>query len=206
VKSEFERAVELDSRSIDARHGLIQFYSQAPGVMGGSMDKARDQAREIAKINPMRGHFELANLAARDKKLGEAEQEYLAAERDSPDSTIGGTTLAAFYLNQGRWADAFAAYDRLEKRFPDDTGLRFQIGRASAISGEQLPRGERAMKSWLAAPPTGTTSVSISNGHWRLGMIYEKQGRRDAARGEYNEAMTIWSANENAKKSLAAMK
>src|SRR5579885_3202611 len=49
VKNEFDKAVQLDPTSIDARHGLIQFYSMAPGVMGGSMDKAKEQAREIEK-------------------------------------------------------------------------------------------------------------------------------------------------------------
>src|SRR4051812_21188376 len=43
IKSEFEKAVALDPNLVDARHGLIQFYSQAPGFMGGSMDKAKEQ-------------------------------------------------------------------------------------------------------------------------------------------------------------------
>jgi len=206
VKSEFQRAVDLDPTSIDARHGLIQFYSQAPGVMGGSMDKAREQVKEIAKLNAMRGHFEMANLYARDKKLAEAEQEFIAAERESPDSVAAGTTLAGFYVNQGRWSDAFATFERIQKRFPDDGPLRYQIGRAAAISGEQLDRGEREMKAWLASPPKGTTTPTISSGHWRLGMIHEKQGRKDVARADYNEALILWPANDNAKKSLAAMK
>ncbi|HEX7939558.1 MAG TPA: tetratricopeptide repeat protein, partial [Gemmatimonadaceae bacterium] len=40
VKAEFERAVALDPTLIDARDGLISFYQQAPGFMGGSTDKA----------------------------------------------------------------------------------------------------------------------------------------------------------------------
>ena len=67
IKSEFEKAVELDPTSIDGRHGLIQFYSQAPGVMGGSIDKAKEQAREIEKLNAMRGHLEMAALLETDK-------------------------------------------------------------------------------------------------------------------------------------------
>src|SRR5919107_1945329 len=59
IKGEFDKAVQLHPTSIDARHGLIQFYSHAPGVMGGSMDKAKEQAREIAKLNAMRGHAEM---------------------------------------------------------------------------------------------------------------------------------------------------
>ena len=44
VKNEFERAVALDPRSVLARQGLVDFYSIAPGIMGGDMNKARLQA------------------------------------------------------------------------------------------------------------------------------------------------------------------
>src|SRR6476660_3394121 len=40
TKDEFEKAVELDLNLLDARFGLIQFYTFAPGIMGGSYDKA----------------------------------------------------------------------------------------------------------------------------------------------------------------------
>src|SRR6185503_1595694 len=57
VKSEFERAVALDPKMIDAREGLVGFYSQAPGFMGGDMDKAKAQAVEIGKMDKLRGHL-----------------------------------------------------------------------------------------------------------------------------------------------------
>src|SRR4051812_45202313 len=79
IKGEFDKAVELDPTSIDGRHGLIKFYSQAPGVMGGSKDKAWEQVREIAKLNAMRGHFEAADLYGTDNKVPEVEREFLAA-------------------------------------------------------------------------------------------------------------------------------
>jgi Flp pilus assembly protein TadD len=37
-------------------------------------------------------------------------------------------------------------------------------------------------------------------------MIYEKTNRKDQARAEYNEALKLWPQNENAKKSLEALK
>src|SRR5262249_27246071 len=86
IKSEFERASQLDPTSIDARHGLIQFYSQAPGVMGGSMEKAKEQAIEILKLNGMRGHFEMAALLECEKDVAGAEREYAAALVAAPDS------------------------------------------------------------------------------------------------------------------------
>jgi tetratricopeptide (TPR) repeat protein len=35
IKSAFERTVELDPTNIPAHRGLIEFYTQAPGFMGG---------------------------------------------------------------------------------------------------------------------------------------------------------------------------
>ena len=92
------------------------------------------------------------------------------------------------------------------KRYPGEVNVHLQIGRAAAISGEQLDRGERELETWLASPPRDALVLTISNVHWRLGMIHEKQGRKDIARGDYNAALSINPSNENAKKSLAALK
>lgn len=206
IKSEFERAVELDPRSVEARKGLIQFFVQAPGVMGGSIDKAKDQAREIGKINAMRGHWEMGKIQLHDKHVAEAEAEYLAAIKDSPDSAVIWYATQTFYQNQQRWADAFALYDRMLTQFPSDPMVHFQIGRTAAISGEQLDRGESELKAWIASPPKDAAPAMLAGAHHRLGMIFEKQGRRDQARVEYNTALAIDPNSQNAKKSLAALK
>jgi tetratricopeptide (TPR) repeat protein len=206
VKSEFERAVALDPRSVDARHGLIQFYIQAPGVMGGSTDKAIEQVHEIAKINPMRGHFEMANILAREKKTAELERELVTADKEFPDSSAAALALANFYQNQRRWPDAFAIFDRVEKKFPSEASVHYSIGRTAAVSGEQLERGEKEMKIWLGSPPKDATSINLSNGHWRLGNIYEKQGKKDLARAEYTAALGLFPGNANAKNSLELLK
>lgn len=102
VKNEFDKAVQLDPASVDARHGLIEFYSNAPGVMGGSMDKAKDQAREIEKLDAWRGHREMGQLLEQDKDAAGAEKEYQAAVAAAPDSTAPYNVLAAFYRRQKR--------------------------------------------------------------------------------------------------------
>ena len=206
IKSEFERAVELDPRSIDARHGLIQFYVQAPGVMGGSIDKAKEQAREIGKINVMRGHFEMATILLDDKKVAEAEAEYVAAIREAPDSIAVYNALGSFYQGQQRWADAFATYDRMLAQFPSDQMVHFQIGRTAALSGQQLDRGEAELKAWIAAPPKNAATATVAGAHHRLGMIFEKQGKKDLARAEYTRALAINPNSRLAKESLAALK
>jgi len=49
VKGHFETAVMLDPNNIEARYALMEYYSTAPVLLGGSKEKAREQAEEIRK-------------------------------------------------------------------------------------------------------------------------------------------------------------
>jgi tetratricopeptide (TPR) repeat protein len=69
-RAEVERAVQLDPEFLDAREGLMQYYLQAPGFMGGSPQKAREQAHEVRKRAPYRGALLYATLAARRQGPG----------------------------------------------------------------------------------------------------------------------------------------
>lgn len=206
VKSEFERAVALDPSSIDARKGLIQFYSVAPGIMGGSMERAKAEAAEIGKLNAMRGHLEMGALFDREKKVTAAESSYKAAVDASPDSVLGYYGLGAFYQRQSRWDDAFAIYERLIQMKPAEVVAHYQYGRTAALSGKNLERGERELKSLLDEPPKDFSPVSVAATNLRLGNIYEKQGKTDLARSAYEQAVKLNPKNEDARKALAALK
>jgi tetratricopeptide (TPR) repeat protein len=204
IKSEFDKAAALDPESIDARHGLIQFYSRAPSIMGGSMDKAKDQARAIEKLEAMRGHLEMAALEQRGGDLTGAEQELDAAVAAAPDSAVAQYSLAALYQSEKRWPEAFAIYDRLIATMPGELMARFQYGRASALSGTNLERGASELKSFIAAAGDSVPAVTRAGAHDRLGTIYARQGQKDAARAEYQAALAINPRNAEAKKGLAS--
>jgi tetratricopeptide (TPR) repeat protein len=55
VRKCLEKAVELNPDLVEARVDLISFYLQAPSLLGGSIDKAKLQAAEIAKRDPDQG-------------------------------------------------------------------------------------------------------------------------------------------------------
>ena len=206
IKGEFERTVALDPSSVDGRLALVDFYTQAPGVMGGSKDKAQEQIREVMKLNPMRAHHKQANLYLGDQKYAEAEKELVASEQAAPDSAFAAYNLMSFYQARERWADAFMTLDRMEKRFPNEWLVRFQFGRTAALSGDRLERGEKELRALIASPPADMARATLVGAHWRLGMILEKQGKKELARAEYNAALAIDPKNENVKKSLAALK
>jgi len=206
LKSEFEKAAELDPGLLGPHEGLIQFYLQAPGVMGGSVAKAREQAASIVKINALRGHFAEANIANHEKDLPGAERAYRAAYSEFPDSSLALTSLTTFLANNGRAEDAFAPVDHYLARKPNDRVGLFTLGRAAAVSGKQLERGEQALRTVLTMPETENGSrIPRENVHYRLGDIYAKRGDKAKARAEYEEALRINPRLEPAKKALAAL-
>jgi tetratricopeptide (TPR) repeat protein len=205
IKSEFDKAVELDPTSWEARHGLIQFYSQAPGVMGGSMDKAKEQAREIAKIDAIRGHLEMAALLERDKDLAGAERELNAIISTAPDSALGYNSLGNFYRRQKRFSDAVTVYEKLLHVKPDAVNAHLLIGWNLKLAGDN-DRAEREIKQWLSATPKDAPPQNLSAAHQWIGDIYAAQSKKDAARAEYLLALQINPKNSDTKKALDGVK
>jgi tetratricopeptide (TPR) repeat protein len=83
-RASYEKAVELDPKNIDARFSLLGFYQQAPGIVGGGMDKALAQAQEIKRLDPARGRMALAGVYVVDKKYTEAFAEFDEVLKEKP--------------------------------------------------------------------------------------------------------------------------
>ncbi len=95
--------------------------------------------------------------------------------------------------------------DKLEHLRPDLPIVRYAIGRAAAESGEQLDRGEAALRKYLEYSPH-PNEPSIAAAHWRLGMIAEHRGDIPAARQSYETAAKMDPNLKPAKDALARMK
>lgn len=67
-----EHAVALDPANLDARQGLVDYYRQAPGFLGGGVLKAYTQAEAIRKLDLERGTLILGQLYAADRRFDEA--------------------------------------------------------------------------------------------------------------------------------------
>jgi tetratricopeptide (TPR) repeat protein len=206
IKNEFDRSVQLDSTSVEARQGLIQFYSRAPGVMGGSMDKAKELALTVEKLDAWRGHVQMAQLLEHDKDLAGAEKEFLAAITAAPDSNGSYFATGSFYRRQKRWPDALAIYESLLKRKPNALNARLNIASTLVQSGTDYDRAETEVRAWLASPPVDTPRANFSVAHYLLGQVAEKAGKNDAARAQYQQALTFNLENREAKRALAALR
>jgi tetratricopeptide (TPR) repeat protein len=106
-KSEAEIAAGLDPKFLDAREGLMEFYLQAPGIIGGSKSMARQMADEVARLDPVQGNLLHARLASVDKDLPQQESFLQKAYQAKPNDYGIVLTLMQFY--QGHKQDFTAA-------------------------------------------------------------------------------------------------
>jgi tetratricopeptide (TPR) repeat protein len=198
MKKAWETAIALDSKNIDARTSLIQYYTQAPGFMGGSIEKAQEVARQIIALSPAEGHRQLGNVYMSDKKPAEAEKEFLEAARINPDYV---SVLANFYTNQKQYEKAFTLFEEALKKNPDDFVAIYQVGKTSALSGQKLDRGEECLKKYLARTP-GQNEPSHAGANMRLAQIKEKRGNKAEAKKLFETALKMDGNLKEAKEGL----
>ena len=91
-KAAFERSVELDPDSLEARSALFEYELEAPAVAGGSPSLAKREAEQILKLDTCRGHAALGEIAEREGDFSRAEVEYRmaldAAKNDDLRATV----------------------------------------------------------------------------------------------------------------------
>jgi Tfp pilus assembly protein PilF len=202
MKSECERSVALDAGNLEAREMLLDLYMMAPPMMGGGMDKAREQADAIAKRDAGRGHLAYGRMAAQAKDSTTAVRELNAAIAATPDTIRAYSALASWYAKQKEWPQAFAAIDRYVQRRPGDPAGAYAIGRIAALSGQQLERGEKGLRAYLAKPPRDATPPTLSMAYLRLGQVLDHEGRGPDARAAFEQALKLDPTNDDAKKAL----
>lgn len=107
-KREAEAALAMNPRSLGAREGLIEFYSQAPGIAGGDDKRARALAETLVTLDAVRGRLMLATLEFRDKQPARGEQALREAVRADSNSYRARFVLARFLASdeQKKWDEA----------------------------------------------------------------------------------------------------
>jgi tetratricopeptide (TPR) repeat protein len=203
-KAAWDKAVVLDPNNLDVREDLIQYYLRAPGFMGGSVPKAREQAAEIKKRDAVRGALSTVTVHLHQKENAAAEKELAEAIRKAPADPRPRYTLGALQQEGKRWNDAFETFEAVLKTSPDDYDALYQVGKTGALSGQRLDRAEECLKRYLGHTPK-PTSAPLANAHYRLGTVYEKKGNKAQARTHYKKAVELDKDLKEAKEALAKL-
>jgi tetratricopeptide (TPR) repeat protein len=201
AKAELDKAVRLDPKNLRAREDLVNYYLHSPEFLGGSVERARGEAEEMRKIDPVAGRMMLANIHFNRKEPALAEKEYQAAIQEVPKDLRPRMALAYLYQSQKRWDEAFDTFEGVLKVDPESWDAVYQIGRTGAFSGQRLERAEECLKRYLAHTPTGD-APPLAGAHFRLGMVYEKKGDAAGARQEYRKSLELDPANAEVREAL----
>jgi Tfp pilus assembly protein PilF len=190
IRAEFEKAVALDPNYIEARFALIDFYTVAPGFMGGSQEKAAQQAAEIKKRNSVEGHRAFARVYMRQKKVDLARKEYVDAVRENPTSARAHYLLGVFLMNDKNWAGSLQELETALRLDPKHMVAYLRIGQNAALSGQNFARGEESLRRYLTHTPTEQEPGHYSTWYY-LGMIQEKQGKKAEAKASFLNAKKL---------------
>lgn len=188
VRNEFETAVRLDPANLDARADLAEFYLEAPGIVGGGNDKAEQQARELATVDPQQSDLIQARLAEKDKNLVAAENDYRAAIIASHGKPGAWLQMAQFYRRTGQLDKM---QDAVQHAISAQNNKHILMPAAETLihAGRNIPQAIMLLRRYLSA---GTVEDAPAfRAHYVLGTLLEQQGDKVAAADEYRAALSL---------------
>ena len=150
----FEKAVELNPRYVEALSDLFEYYLEAPGFLGGGLDKAEATAARIAQLDAAEGHGARAALAERRKQYGSAEDEFRRAVAASPGEIGRLIDLARFLARRGRIQEADQSLERAEHIAPDSPRLMFARADLYVQQKRNLETARSLLKRYLGSELT----------------------------------------------------
>lgn len=192
IKNAFLRASELDPSNIEARQALYNYYVMAPGIMGGSQEKAYEQASAVVRLNPYRGLMMLANYSLRVKKdTADAENHLKKAIDAEPKKGGGYKQLGYFYMNRGKFIDAYDQMQKfieLEPKNPDAHDSYADVLKAERKYSQAIEKYRYAL----------SLDKSFSASIFSMAECFELQGNKQKAKETYQWFLSVESKGRRA--------
>ena len=154
ARQHFEKAVQLNPRNMEALSDLFEYYLEAPGFMGGGLDKAAGIAGRMAAIDPVEGHWAEARLAERHKEFDTAERHLRDAARLAPQQVGRLIDLARFLAKQGRIQESDQSFKKAQKIAPNSPKVIYARADTYIQQGRNLETARKLLEQYLQAQLT----------------------------------------------------
>jgi tetratricopeptide (TPR) repeat protein len=188
VKAALTQAQALEPEWYAARSALIEFYLEAPGMMGGSASKAAELARGAPKPGQVKALE--ARVALADKQFEAALQGLLALPPGAEaavqsDARAWAVQAGMGMVNSGQAAKAQPLLERLTREQADTAGPFYGLARARGEQGahdDALRLYEQAQK---------LKGAGLWPLQYRIGMSQQQLGRKDEARASFKKYVSL---------------
>lgn len=151
ARQNFEKAVELDPNNSEAVNDLFEFYLEAPGFIGGGMDKAVKIAERIAQMNAAEGNYARARIEEKRKDYHRAEQHLRRAMELAPRQVGRVIDLAKFLAKRGRFEESEQTFVAAEKLAPNAPKVMYARAASYIETGRNLDTARELLHQYLTS-------------------------------------------------------
>jgi tetratricopeptide (TPR) repeat protein len=201
VKIEFERAVAFDGNNLAARSDLSEFYLEAPGFLGGDKNKAKQQADYVARHDRALASYIYARIAEKQGNTG-AEAEYKKAIAASSQPSRYWVELAYFYRRAGRLGEMEDAIRHSLAAVQQAGASEFDAAALLLHSGRNFAGATQILRNYVSQEDPSEDGPAF-RAHYLLGVLLEKQGKKNEAAAEFQTALNMASEYRPAQDALA---
>lgn len=150
----FEKAVALDPNNREAASDLLQYYLEAPGFLGGGLDKAAMLADKMRGSDPVEATYALAQIAEHRKQYDLSER-YLRKVVELRPRHVGRLVDLALLLGRhGKYQEMEATFAQAEKIDPANPTLLFERASLYISSKRNTGKAKELLEKYMTLPLT----------------------------------------------------
>jgi len=151
ARQHFEKAFALNPKSKDAVDDLFEYYLEAPGFLGGGLDKAAKLAEHMGDLDLSEGFWAQAKIAERRKDYGKAEEQLRRAIQQAPMKVSRVVELAKFLSKRGRIEESEQEFKVAERISPDNPRLLYHRAETYVQGKRNLDTARDLLRRYLSA-------------------------------------------------------
>lgn len=204
VIKEFEAASKLAPKDLDVRFDMLEFYLQAPPIVGGGDDKANAEVETIARLDPKKGPIARAMMYKDKKKFDLAKKELIQATIDYPDYAAGFRDLADFLLDQKDFEGALK-YSQKALELEHSKRAKLLSAAARIRACKDLDEAEKFLQE-LVSGSLSDNDPSFEEVNYWIGECHLAKGDKAKAREAFKSALVFDPDYEPAKKAISKLR
>ncbi|HEY4361978.1 MAG TPA: tetratricopeptide repeat protein [Bryobacteraceae bacterium] len=149
-----EKAVEMDPSNKEAVGDLMDYYLDAPGFLGGGLDKAEELVKRTTRTDPAENSYLQALVLEKRKEYDAAEQHLRRATELAPKQWGHVMELARFLGRRGKTKESDALFEQAAKLAPGNPRILYYRAETYIEEKRNLPEARTLLEKYLKAPLT----------------------------------------------------
>jgi tetratricopeptide (TPR) repeat protein len=145
----FERSVELDPKNQEAINDLFDYYLQAPGFLGGGLNKAEAVAERIGTLNPAEGHYAEAQIKDKLQEYSAAETHLRMASELSPHQVGRVLDIAKYLSKLHKFVESEMMFDKAAKMAPREPKVLYTRAETYVRTNRNLDQARELLQQYV---------------------------------------------------------